>query len=252
MLASATCPRASESGTSSPSAHEPCPPRGHAMSHGPSPRLASHPAVGQPPDHPGQPVARAHRASRLASTHSSQRLAPSPGPPPALPMPPGARAAGRGDWEGREGCGCGSWRKKATRSAGRQMEKTMRWWSDCTANWAREVEQGAAPAQPGAGRCASCQRLDALTKRAGGRWRVSASRAPGRVRRGSRELARLRRPGTADRTPDGPETEPEREQEPVPVRDVRIRLRGPQEQPCAARRGFRAGPSALGSGSGRG
>ncbi|XP_027589805.1 coiled-coil domain-containing protein 102A [Pipra filicauda] len=49
---------------------------------------------------------------------------PSPGPPPALL---------EGDWEGREELRLRELEEARARAA--QMEKTMRWWSDCTANW---------------------------------------------------------------------------------------------------------------------
>ncbi|KAJ7426431.1 hypothetical protein WISP_16353 [Willisornis vidua] len=49
---------------------------------------------------------------------------PSPGPPPTLL---------EGDWEGREELRLRELEEARARAA--QMEKTMRWWSDCTANW---------------------------------------------------------------------------------------------------------------------
>nr|XP_035973444.1 coiled-coil domain-containing protein 102A [Halichoerus grypus] len=89
------------------------------------------------------------------------------------------------------------------------MEKTMRWWSDCTANWREKWSKvrpsataGGAPAAP-------------APRRAPRSWRANARR-----RRASRRGAASWRAagGAADRTPDGPEPEPDREQE--PVRDV--------------------------------
>ncbi|XP_033013336.1 coiled-coil domain-containing protein 102A [Lacerta agilis] len=56
---------------------------------------------------------------------------PSPGPPPQLPL----LSAGclDGDWESREELRLRELEEARARAA--QMEKTMRWWSDCTANW---------------------------------------------------------------------------------------------------------------------
>ncbi|XP_074067339.1 coiled-coil domain-containing protein 102A isoform X1 [Macrotis lagotis] len=56
---------------------------------------------------------------------------PSPGPPP-LPLLPGSPGLD-GDWESREELRLRELEEARARAA--QMEKTMRWWSDCTANW---------------------------------------------------------------------------------------------------------------------
>ncbi|XP_027725066.1 coiled-coil domain-containing protein 102A isoform X2 [Vombatus ursinus] len=57
---------------------------------------------------------------------------PSPGPPP-LPLLPGGSPGLDGDWESREELRLRELEEARARAA--QMEKTMRWWSDCTANW---------------------------------------------------------------------------------------------------------------------
>nr|XP_010965591.1 PREDICTED: LOW QUALITY PROTEIN: coiled-coil domain-containing protein 102A [Camelus bactrianus] len=99
------------------------------------------------------------------------------------------------------------------------MEKTMRWWSDCTANWREKWSKVRAERNRAREEVRQLrQRLDALTKELAGARR-ERQEAQGECEARGRELARLRGArGTADRTPDGPETEPEREQE--PVRDV--------------------------------
>ncbi|XP_020821356.1 coiled-coil domain-containing protein 102A [Phascolarctos cinereus] len=57
---------------------------------------------------------------------------PSPGPPP-LPLLPSGSPGLDGDWESREELRLRELEEARARAA--QMEKTMRWWSDCTANW---------------------------------------------------------------------------------------------------------------------
>lgn len=59
-------------------------------------------------------------------TPSPKSLPPSPIPLTPIPAPPG-------DWESREELRLRELEEARARAA--QMEKTMRWWSDCTANW---------------------------------------------------------------------------------------------------------------------
>ncbi|XP_073421190.1 coiled-coil domain-containing protein 102A isoform X2 [Dendrobates tinctorius] len=61
-----------------------------------------------------------------SSTSSPKSLSPSPVPQSVIP--PSA-----GDWESREELRQRELEEARARAA--QMEKTMRWWSDCTANW---------------------------------------------------------------------------------------------------------------------
>ncbi|KAJ7312126.1 hypothetical protein JRQ81_006468 [Phrynocephalus forsythii] len=56
---------------------------------------------------------------------------PSPGPPQPLPLLSSPSLGG--DWESREELRLRELEEARARAA--QMEKTMRWWSDCTANW---------------------------------------------------------------------------------------------------------------------
>ncbi|KAF1596094.1 UNVERIFIED_CONTAM: hypothetical protein FQV16_0003677, partial [Eudyptes robustus] len=58
---------------------------------------------------------------------------PSPSPPSGTPSPGPPPALLEGDWEGREELRLRELEEARARAA--QMEKTMRWWSDCTANW---------------------------------------------------------------------------------------------------------------------
>ncbi|NWR24193.1 C102A protein, partial [Emberiza fucata] len=85
---------------------------------------------------------------------------PSPSPPSGTPSPGPPPALLEGDWEGREELRLRELEEARARAA--QMEKTMRWWSDCTANWRekwskvraernRAREEAPAPGQGGAG-----------------------------------------------------------------------------------------------------
>ncbi|ERE79181.1 coiled-coil domain-containing protein [Cricetulus griseus] len=97
------------------------------------------------------------------------------------------------------------------------MEKTMRWWSDCTANWREKWSKVRAERNRAREEVRQLrQRLDTLTKELAGARR-ERQEAQGECEARGRELARLRGAhGTVDKTHDGPE--PEREHE--PVRDI--------------------------------
>lgn len=214
------------------------------MSHGPSPRLAESPQLskGSLLTILGSPSPeRMGPADSLPPTPPSGT--PSPGPPPALPLPPAPALLADGDWESREELRLRELEEARARAA--QMEKTMRWWSDCTANWREKWSKVRAERNRAREEVRQLrQRLDALTKELAGARR-ERQEAQGECEARGRELARLRGVrGTADRTPDGPETEPEREQEPVPVRDVGSGCERPQgSQVRGVGRGFWAGPS---------
>uniref|UniRef100_G1QS18 Coiled-coil domain-containing protein 102A n=1 Tax=Nomascus leucogenys TaxID=61853 RepID=G1QS18_NOMLE len=168
------------------------------MSHGPSPRLAESPQLskGSLLTILGSPSPeRMGPADSLPPTPPSGT--PSPGPPPALPLPPAPALLADGDWESREELRLRELEEARARAA--QMEKTMRWWSDCTANWREKWSKVRA------------ERNRAREELAGARRERQEAQARGR------ELARLRGArGVADQTRDGPEPEAERE----PVRDV--------------------------------
>lgn len=188
------------------------------MSHGPSPRLAESPQLskgslltilGSPSPERMGPV------DSLPPTPPSGT--PSPGPSPALALPPAPALLADGDWESREELRLRELEEARARAA--QMEKTMRWWSDCTANWREKWSKVRAERNRAREEVRQLrQRLDALTKELAGARR-ERQEAQGECEARGRELARLRGArGAADPTPDGPETEPEREHE--PVRDV--------------------------------
>lgn len=75
----------------------------------------------------------------LAHTPSPTRETPSSSPPLLLSPGLGGLAFGSlcdgagADWESREELRLRELEEARARAA--QMEKTMRWWSDCTANW---------------------------------------------------------------------------------------------------------------------
>lgn len=186
------------------------------MSHGPSPRLAESPQLskgslltilGSPSPERMGPV------DSLPPTPPSGT--PSPGPPPALPLPPAPGALlADGDWEGREELRLRELEEARARAA--QMEKTMRWWSDCTANWREKWSKVRAERNRAREEVRQLrQRLDALTKELAGARR-ERQEAQGECEARGRELARLR---GARGAAAGPEAEPEREHE-QPVRDV--------------------------------
>ncbi|KAG8524300.1 Coiled-coil domain-containing protein 102A [Galemys pyrenaicus] len=191
--------------------------QGGTMSHGPSPRLAESPQLskGSLLTILGSPSPeRMGPADSLPPTPSSGT--PSPGPPPALPLPPAPALLADGDWESREELRLRELEEARARAA--QMEKTMRWWSDCTANWREKWSKVRAERNRAREEVRQLrQRLDALTKELAGARR-ERQEAQGECEARGRELARLRGAReAADRT-EGPETEPEREHE--PVRDV--------------------------------
>lgn len=197
-----------------PRAHKPA----HTMSHGPSPRLAESPQLskGSLLTILGSPSPeRMGPADSLPPTPPSGT--PSPGPPPALPLPPAPALLADGDWESREELRLRELEEARARAA--QMEKTMRWWSDCTANWREKWSKVRAERNRAREEVRQLrQRLDALTKELAGARR-ERQEVQGECEARGRELARLRGArGAVDPTPDGPETELEREQE--PVRDV--------------------------------
>ncbi|XP_042677430.1 LOW QUALITY PROTEIN: coiled-coil domain-containing protein 102A [Centrocercus urophasianus] len=132
---------------------------------------------------------------------------PSPGPPPALL---------EADWEGREELRLRELEEARARAA--QMEKTMRWWSDCTANWREKWSKVRAERNRAREEVRQLRhRLEALTKELAGLRRERQEGLQERQQLG-RQLARLRgHDGGAEGDGDGDgEAGPESE----PVRDV--------------------------------
>lgn len=189
------------------------------MSHGPSPRLAESPQLskGSLLTILGSPSPeRMGPADSLPPTPSSGT--PSPGPPPALALPPPSALLADGDWESREELRLRELEEARARAA--QMEKTMRWWSDCTANWREKWSKVRAERNRAREEVRQLrQRLDALTKELAGARR-ERHEAQGECEARGRELARLRGARAAAEQPRGDGLEPEREHEHEPVRDV--------------------------------
>lgn len=120
-----------------------------------------------------------------------------------------------GDWESREELRLRELEEARARAL--QMEKTMRWWSDCTANWREKWSKVRAERNRAREEVRQLrQRLDTLTKELAGARR-ERQEAQGECEARGRELARLRGArGAADKTHEGPEAEREHE----PVRDI--------------------------------
>ncbi|MBN3309781.1 C102A protein, partial [Amia calva] len=122
--------------------------------------------------------------------------------PPLLLSPVGCVGEG-GDWESREELRLRELEEARARAA--QMEKTMRWWSDCTANWREKWSKVRAERNKARDEVRQLrQRLDALTKELTGvrRERQELSNENEQLRQ---EASRLR----ADRaTPASPAPPP--------------------------------------------
>ncbi|KAM9409013.1 coiled-coil domain-containing protein 102A [Pholidichthys leucotaenia] len=116
------------------------------------------------------PDSLAHTPSPTGGTPSSS--------PPLLLSPPGLGGLGLGslsalgegagaDWESREELRLRELEEARARAA--QMEKTMRWWSDCTANWREKWSKVRAERNRARDEVRQLrQRLDALTKELSG------------------------------------------------------------------------------------
>ncbi|XP_075016870.1 coiled-coil domain-containing protein 102A isoform X1 [Calonectris borealis] len=142
---------------------------------------------------------------------------PSPSPPSGTPSPGPPPALLEGDWEGREELRLRELEEARARAA--QMEKTMRWWSDCTANWREKWSKVRAERNRAREEVRQLRhRLEALTKELAGlrrdRDRPEERPPP------ARPPARLHgRPSTGS-PPDTDGAEGEADPEHEPVRDV--------------------------------
>ncbi|NXO03309.1 C102A protein, partial [Rhinopomastus cyanomelas] len=141
---------------------------------------------------------------------------PSPSPPSGTPSPGPPPALLEGDWEGREELRLRELEEARARAA--QMEKTMRWWSDCTANWREKWSKVRAERNRAREEVRQLRhRLETLTK----------------------ELATLRRDRPDERPPTRPHSQPgtgmatsiegEADPEHEPVRDVGAEAQKPKE-----------------------
>ncbi|XDV18410.1 hypothetical protein PO909_024110 [Leuciscus waleckii] len=110
--------------------------------------------LGLGPDRVRSPDSLTHTPSPSGGTPSSS---------PPLLLSPGLGCDGAGDWESREELRLRELEEARARAA--QMEKTMRWWSDCTANWREKWSKVRAERNRARDEVRQLrQRLDALTK----------------------------------------------------------------------------------------
>ncbi|KAJ7985819.1 hypothetical protein DPEC_G00344420 [Dallia pectoralis] len=133
---------------------------GSVMNHTPSPHMAEAAksgagllcGLGLGPDRVRSPDSLTHTPSPNGGTPSSS---------PPLLLSPGLGDSG--DWESREELRLRELEEARARAA--QMEKTMRWWSDCTANWREKWSKVRAERNRARDEVRQLrQRLDALTK----------------------------------------------------------------------------------------
>ncbi|XP_067256947.1 coiled-coil domain-containing protein 102A isoform X1 [Chanodichthys erythropterus] len=132
------------------------------MNHTPSPHMTEAAksgagllcGLGLGPDRVRSPDSLTHTPSPSGGTPSSS---------PPLLLSPGLGCDGVGDWESREELRLRELEEARARAA--QMEKTMRWWSDCTANWREKWSKVRAERNRARDEVRQLrQRLDALTK----------------------------------------------------------------------------------------
>ncbi|XP_077084546.1 coiled-coil domain-containing protein 102A isoform X1 [Siphateles boraxobius] len=132
------------------------------MNHTPSPHMTEAAksgagllcGLGLGPDRVRSPDSLTHTPSPSGGTPSSS---------PPLLLSPGLGCDGAGDWESREELRLRELEEARARAA--QMEKTMRWWSDCTANWREKWSKVRAERNRARDEVRQLrQRLDALTK----------------------------------------------------------------------------------------
>ncbi|XP_022523111.2 coiled-coil domain-containing protein 102A [Astyanax mexicanus] len=133
------------------------------MNHTPSPHMAEAAksgagllcGLGLGPDRVRSPDSLTHTPSPTGGTPSSS--------PPLLLSPGLSCDSAGGDWESREELRLRELEEARARAA--QMEKTMRWWSDCTANWREKWSKVRAERNRARDEVRQLrQRLDALTK----------------------------------------------------------------------------------------
>ncbi|NXJ95999.1 C102A protein, partial [Corythaixoides concolor] len=142
---------------------------------------------------------------------------PSPSPPSGTPSPGPPPPLLEGDWEGREELRLRELEEARARAA--QMEKTMRWWSDCTANWREKWSKVRAERNRAREEVRQLRhRLEALTKELAGlrrdRDRLEERPPPARL------PDRLHGQPGAGSPPDTDGVEGEADPEREPVRDV--------------------------------
>ncbi|XP_075366372.1 coiled-coil domain-containing protein 102A isoform X1 [Mycteria americana] len=140
---------------------------------------------------------------------------PSPSPPSGTPSPGPPPALLEGDWEGREELRLRELEEARARAA--QMEKTMRWWSDCTANWREKWSKVRAERNRAREEVRQLRhRLEALTKELAGLRRDRLEERPPPAQLPAHFHSRPSTGSPLDA--DGAEGEADAEHE--PVRDV--------------------------------
>uniref|UniRef100_A0A3B3QNG8 Coiled-coil domain-containing protein 102A n=1 Tax=Paramormyrops kingsleyae TaxID=1676925 RepID=A0A3B3QNG8_9TELE len=146
--------------------------------------------------------------------------------PPLLLSPVGCVGDG-GDWEGREELRLRELEEVRARAA--QMEKTMRWWSDCTANWREKWSKVRAERNRAREEVRQLrQRLDTLTKELTGvrRERQELAAENEQLRRDAQHYGGAGEPPIDPGSPPPPLEDKEQEAESPgcleqePVRDV--------------------------------
>ncbi|NWY07469.1 C102A protein, partial [Nothoprocta ornata] len=140
---------------------------------------------------------------------------PSPGPPPLALL---GAACLEGDWESREELRLRELEEARARAA--QMEKTMRWWSDCTANWREKWSKVRAERNKAREEVRALRhKLEALTKELTGLKRERQDVLSENEQLG-KEVARLKGQDKGADTRVASERESEAAPEQEPVRDV--------------------------------
>ncbi|XP_044520056.1 coiled-coil domain-containing protein 102A [Gracilinanus agilis] len=135
---------------------------------------------------------------------------PSPGPPP-LPLLRGGSPGLDGDWESREELRLRELEEARARAA--QMEKTMRWWSDCTANWREKWSKVRAERNKAREEVRQLrQKLEALTKELTGARR-ERQEALNQSEQLGKEVARLKGARLQEEEEDHQEGEEAHEEE---------------------------------------
>ncbi|XP_069510263.1 coiled-coil domain-containing protein 102A [Ambystoma mexicanum] len=160
----------------------------------------------------GSPIEHMHIPDSLSPSPVS--IASSPGPH----MPLLGVTGLDGDWESREELRLRELEEARARAA--QMEKTMRWWSDCTANWREKWSKVRAERNKARDEVRQLrQKLETLTKELTGlkRERQEVANENEQLRQ---EVARLRGGEKEMDNREASEKETEGSQEPEPVRDI--------------------------------
>ncbi|KAM4613976.1 coiled-coil domain-containing protein 102A isoform 1-T2 [Discoglossus pictus] len=188
-----------------------------SQSSGPSPRLVDSPLLLQSTE-----LLCSLGSSQSERIHHPDSLTPSPKSLPPSPIPQTPNSVASGDWESREELRLRELEEARARAA--QMEKTMRWWSDCTANWREKWSKVRAERNKAREEGVQLRsRLEILSKELSAlkRERQEASTETEQLRR---ELERLR--GNAkDQEIIGQDTE-------EPVRDVEIERPSKNKEPA--------------------